>query len=98
MAEQVKPDELTVKSIDIAVDPEETSPFMLAFSQPLARKLVNDILDLLKVLLDVSPPTKLGEQATVVEKWEIGTAFPDRVWFEGIGRAVVRFDEPVTLG
>ena len=83
--------ELTVKSIDILVDPttqsvgffvktEGSSPFMLRFSQSLAQGLVTGTLDSLKVLIGASPPTKPGELAIVVEKFEIGTAFPDRVW------------------
>ena len=92
MAQQTEPRSLDVSLMDVAVAPksesvgvfvttEELDPFILKFSQSDARKLVTKTLDALKVLIGVSPPTKAGEQATVVEKWEIGKAFPDRVWF-----------------
>ena len=91
MAEQSEPDALAVsfiravvarksKSVGVVVNSEEHDPFILEFSQSDARKLVTDVLDALKVLINVSPQTKAGERATIVEKWEIGPAFPDRVW------------------
>ena len=91
MAEQSQPDVVAVSFINAAVAPKsesvgvfiegkELDPFMLKFSQSDARKLVTGVLDALKVLINVSPPTKAGERATIVEKWEVGKAFPDRVW------------------
>ncbi len=91
MSEQLEPEELAVsfisaaiapksESVGVVVDSEELEPFILKFSQSDARKLVTGVLDALRVLINVSPQTKAGERATIVEKWEIGTAFPDRVW------------------
>ncbi len=91
MAEQSEPDVLAVsfikaavapksESVGVVVDSEELDPFILEFSQSDAQKLVTGVLDALKVLINVSPQTKVGERATIVEKWEIGTAFPDRIW------------------
>ena len=89
MAEQTT-DELSVKLLDVAVDPKEQSVgievqaenrrFMLVFSQADGWKLLNHLLSALKALLDVNPPTKPGERTAVVQKWEIGEAFPDSVW------------------